>query len=1423
MKKMLGLSVVLALSAQMFVPVSHAETLTESVQSELNVSETFHTKNSPGTALVWGYGVKDVDSDGDGTADTITWKNKFVTAETEGVGRDAIAFSKSEGFYIAANKFKQKDGYYDLSVKINFDTSISVDYKTQLFMLPYFTYQNGAYIYKNGTENLNIVPVIGEWTDYRILFDYKEDEDVIYKRLYAKNTEGVFEALTDWANTGSNSSNTANMQCDIRTSAPDEIKPEMYVSKLKLATVNDVNLMFPELVGMEGSGNELKLYVSTDLNAASVTAENLDIPVGTVTNVSYKDKVITLTGTELAAAFLTENILSADGMPAKTSSFENSVSDSVSFELNINESFAEKTNNAYVNSASVDKVSYVPAADGERAYLAFSEGAYAYAAASIEKEGYFDWGVRTSTYFSDATQIVAIADKIGIKLQGNRWIVSGDWRKTNNEDWYDFRMLVRKEEDGTLSKKYLLKNDDGIYEDISSWVTSTSSKIDGWFTCGANLPTDVSEFKNTYASSSTWYPEIIGTEVLLGGKILRVYTNRPLMASTVNENSVMLATGSADSIVTKDNVITIMGEGLTTADITGEVATADGMRKGVKTATYSSGAVTHDCGTVTLTVSEALTDDEIASLENVKLVAGDSEISAEAEYSAEDLTITLTFAELERLAYTGNPESLQQAVYEIVIPGMKVDGSVTVSDIPYEWLQVSSEYKSASNAVEGITYNAGAPEFVAETESSRAYLLGKDDSETEKATLFYGFKASGHTINEPFYVDMALDATNGQVRLSVANATDISGAAKGWPVVLDITGDVTDKYPNCYVAADGFAEFRIALTQKANGGFERTVYNKNADGNYVVVEDTDTWKTSANTQVAGGLNYLTFNLAEGGKIAGIEIYKENPEKLIPTATDAKFTETGATFTFSHDMADITADNVKVYEGETEISKEISYDTTSNTLTVTASDATKVVIDGVYAKNGMPAEVITISRSLGADLVITDVDGNILSDLVEVSSVKATAEIKNKNADATTYSMYIARYNNGKLISVVSDNKEVTAGAWASFEAALTVDGGFAAGDTVRAYLWDENMTPVCDPAEVNYSVVETLAQNDVLAARVASEIAEGDDLDVVYIGGSITQGTSASPNWVTLVGNVFEEAYPEKVTNHNVGVGGTTSVWGITRFDKDVLSNDPDVVFIEFAVNDTNLTTTQSKEAMEGMVRQLNALENPPMVAFVYTTTYSDANGSVIAAHQEIADYYNIPSVNLRDYVWNTYWGGVAPTDEQVAAFWTDKTHPTALGYSVYADCIIANMAKDGFFRYPETKDAPYMESYIKSTGKWLTTEALEETIQDFYGWELGTGTNATLSRSEESGDASLIAFTFEGSMFSLKYDCYTDKGDIIVTIDDTITKTLNGYYDNGSGGHALGVYGVYDLLEGEHTVTIEFAENSGRKNASITDIIVAK
>ena len=123
------------------------------------------------------------------------------------------------------------------------------------------------------------------------------------------------------------------------------------------------------------------------------------------------------------------------------------------------------------------------------------------------------------------------------------------------------------------------------------------------------------------------------------------------------------------------------------------------------------------------------------------------------------------------------------------------------------------------------------------------------------------------------------------------------------------------------------------------------------------------------------------------------------------------------------------------------------------------------------------------------------------------------------------------------------------------------------------------------------------------------------DLIIGYIGGSITEGagaTSSNTRYSTLVVNeYFKKNYPGKnVIERNASIGGTGSDYGNVRMRNDLkLDSDatPDVVFIEFAVNDIGGGSSALTQNMESMVRQLLALPKIPVIMFVYTTRSSDS------------------------------------------------------------------------------------------------------------------------------------------------------------------------------------------------------------------------
>ncbi|MBQ2880827.1 MAG: hypothetical protein IJE40_01025, partial [Clostridia bacterium] len=74
-----------------------------------------------------------------------------------------------------------------------------------------------------------------------------------------------------------------------------------------------------------------------------------------------------------------------------------------------------------------------------------------------------------------------------------------------------------------------------------------------------------------------------------------------------------------------------------------------------------------------------------------------------------------------------------------------------------------------------------------------------------------------------------------------------------------------------------------------------------------------------------------------------------------------------------------------------------------------------------------------------------------------------------------------------------------------------------------------------------------------------------ETVTVAFIGGSITH----SDAYRSYVMEYLINAYPDnEFVEVRAGIGGTTSAFGVGRIDKHVIEYDPDIVFIEFSVND---------------------------------------------------------------------------------------------------------------------------------------------------------------------------------------------------------------------------------------------------------------
>ena len=86
----------------------------------------------------------------------------------------------------------------------------------------------------------------------------------------------------------------------------------------------------------------------------------------------------------------------------------------------------------------------------------------------------------------------------------------------------------------------------------------------------------------------------------------------------------------------------------------------------------------------------------------------------------------------------------------------------------------------------------------------------------------------------------------------------------------------------------------------------------------------------------------------------------------------------------------------------------------------------------------------------------------------------------------------------------------------------------------------------------------------------------------------------------------FRQEFPKAhIEGINAGIGGTGCELGAYRLAHDVLCHKPDLLFIEFAVNDNADPSEQIVRTMEGIVRQAWQAEPELDICFVYTIEQS--------------------------------------------------------------------------------------------------------------------------------------------------------------------------------------------------------------------------
>lgn len=180
-------------------------------------------------------------------------------------------------------------------------------------------------------------------------------------------------------------------------------------------------------------------------------------------------------------------------------------------------------------------------------------------------------------------------------------------------------------------------------------------------------------------------------------------------------------------------------------------------------------------------------------------------------------------------------------------------------------------------------------------------------------------------------------------------------------------------------------------------------------------------------------------------------------------------------------------------------------------------------------------------------------------------------------------------------------------------------------------------------------------------------------INIVCHGHSVPAGYAKTPLVDTFsaypdrLHHALKERFPYAVINVIVtGIGGENSVSGEKRFTKDVLTHQPDVVLIDYALNDRGIGLAKAKTAWESMIQKALAAN----VKIILLTPTADSTAKLddpndpLNLHAEqirqLAAQYQVGLVDsLAAFKAETARG--VPLNDLLA----QKNHPNARGHAL--------------------------------------------------------------------------------------------------------------------------------------------------------------
>lgn len=352
----------------------------------------------------------------------------------------------------------------------------------------------------------------------------------------------------------------------------------------------------------------------------------------------------------------------------------------------------------------------------------------------------------------------------------------------------------------------------------------------------------------------------------------------------------------------------------------------------------------------------------------------------------------------------------------------------------------------------------------------------------------------------------------------------------------------------------------------------------------------------------------------------------------------------------------------------------------------------------------------------------------------------------------------------------------------------------------------------------NIYYIKNAAASSALSGAVR-KINSGMPLRLVYFASGFTRGADTDYPVVKPIKdrlyNWFSESFPgSKINLTDAQLNGTDSGLGIYRLENDVLKAMPDVVFIDFSVQDfVNASPEKSAYNIENIIRRIK--ENKPDTDIVLINSISSEMLSVYESaelpylsktYRNLAEYYDCGYCDAAEAVYNDYKQSGLGSEE----YFIKNMQYTERAVSVSFEALSQRLDE-----YIKNCD----NTFVFSMKKPIFRQSVNYSMTDFNSIAVGDGWSTIQSAdgkerlfSDKAGSVLKVLFT--GKAIGIMYETGPKSGALEYKIDDGDWKYFD-LYDDISYKYERTAYKILcdDLENTQHTLTVRNAEKCSLKS----------